>query len=1452
VKIKVPNANVINVPSVNVAETVALTPEEERDSTKQINIAERPYGEKSLKQTENEAQAFSFDSLKSQITNTAKTEKIVQAEKLVYDTSISPEKNVESLTSALEGLRVANETPEVFEKDVINGVTFDILKDPQWRDIIEKTPTEMESLSLLSSKQLLLQNKEAHYRKMAEDRGWLNYAVDLAATFLTPLDFISSVIATGEISYADKLEEMGKRFNNARSVEEAQLVLEEFDEEISAAYFLINNEAWTEDQLAIAFRSDPSQIANANAFGYAEIFFTGLGIKGSSIFRNQTSATLKDLGETKSLISDKIENKEVYDTIGLSVSDDVDLQPFGKIQEELKRNERILDDMEKRASTPSTERFLDTEEKGIIRNLISKEVNQDFTKAKLGNFRVNADNTVTFDLYNKENNPYSSQGYALRALKDKGLEGVAVKLKSGGWVARANVDSQAVKDSLKLAPKQIGRARRLFDNIDNWVMPDFVSKGRLSEGVKNALESGVKKVALNSWGKLNKKSKASVSRVIQKNQDLVDEGLADGNNVGWFTIEQFKENYQLLNGKAPTDAEVLSYGTYKQVNDFMWKLDNKAARDSLVNQGLNKLEGDGIPEGVNAKIAGATSKGKVYDVTTGETFELDSINKQALASMDILRIDRNSVDSFINAGNMKGNPAELIALPKGTYTLSELDLIQKPYLAGGRRGYDANTIWIKQARLGNYSDGTSYRLRDKTLFSADSMPEANEFVDKFNKGLGLLKNMESGLISRAVAKESFDGIEMGITFDEFIGKVADNDISLDTNLVPLRNRETIDIQGDYTDFSDTPKSLGSSGSKYDKRGEVVPNINGDTSNITDPFESLSRSFDVTSNNVAFSEYKDFTLKRFKEVFGKYVVSDNRAPITNLLEAGVTSKGKKLGLEETIKGHQVFLKELLGYQNGTDRVFQQKVENIVWKFTGKAEKLGVLDPTKRSKVTASVSESLSNPTGTLRNITFNAKLGMFNPASFIIQALHAPVIVAMSPKYGMKSLSQYFPLRAALISNDPKVVEEISKKLGEEFSDLGDFKELVQEYRALGFESYGGNLAYVDALNGSNALVGGKLSRVAEAGRFFFEEGENIPRMVAYLTARRKWINDNTINPNKESPISVKGKEYISNETHRLTFGMSRIDMQQITKGGIRGIVTQFMSYPMRAIGAFAGKQFTPQEKAGMFLSYFALYGTAGIPILDTVEKYISARDPEAIPESKEVLDKLIFNGIIDGAMLAAFDVDTNISARAGLGTFLTDILDSILTDTPIDFVLGAGGSTTNRAFDTFIDINRAYSAMNNPDLSNVSEAAFLAVAGQVSTFSNAYKAYLGWNTGKLYDSYGRKLAPITTNELVANIAGFTPQVYEDLGTLFAKKGYRQDIIKNGIEDILFLHNRILETDDEEEKKVLLDGIKIRFSDFESDGIKKEVIRGVIAENKRSGYYDNLNRKQQMIVVPEDN
>ena len=307
--------------------------------------------------------------------------------------------------------------------------------------------------------------------------------------------------------------------------------------------------------------------------------------------------------------------------------------------------------------------------------------------------------------------------------------------------------------------------------------------------------------------------------------------------------------------------------------------------------------------------------------------------------------------------------------------------------------------------------------------------------------------------------------------------------------------------------------------------------------------------------------------------------------------------------------------------------------------------------------------------------------------------------------------------------------------------------------------------------------------------------------------------------------------------------MTRADIQQGLKGGqglgggLVSLLGQFQSYPMRALDAilFPSKGLTGAERARLAASYLVLYGSAGLPFMDMLADKIteSTRDES----SDKATYKFLYNGIIDGFVMATTGENTNFASRGGLGDWTYEIIKSLSGSDKsfLEVIAGPAGSTGSGAVDTLVQYAKAYKAGFNPDMNRLGTKALLDVAKQVSSFNNVYRAWFAWQTGKIYDSRGNQFIELSNVGNILQIFGVPPQAYQDIGMIYGSKEKRKQIIKLNTELMLELHNEFARTQD----SAVIEKINMVAAAVAQDGLSDEVNPAVVRALKGSSTHNRL-------------
>ena len=454
--------------------------------------------------------------------------------------------------------------------------------------------------------------------------------------------------------------------------------------------------------------------------------------------------------------------------------------------------------------------------------------------------------------------------------------------------------------------------------------------------------------------------------------------------------------------------------------------------------------------------------------------------------------------------------------------------------------------------------------------------------------------------------------------------------------------------------------------------------------------------------------------------------------------------------------------------------------------------GWYKPEKGTARQAALRIATKDPAGRVKNLVFNAKLGLFNIPSFIIQAMNITNIVALSPKYGSRAAKHALPARLALTSGvDGAMRTQIAKGWKEAgFKSADDFFEYLDEFNNLGLGHLDRGIADVAGVNGAQ-LGTSKAGAIAEAGRVFFNEGERISRLTSYGAARLRWLDDKAINPKGLKATSPEGRLWIQNESHRLSLGLSRQDVQ-LGFRGLAGVPTQFWSYPFRLTGAMlptklgGGTAFSKGEKARLAMMQAFLYGSAGIPIADMIVNHYTSKNPDM----DVVAAKALTNGAIDTIIYSLTDgeANTNFAGRAGGGQFFTDIVRDIRDKSAGEFVTGAGGQTLTGILGTVYNASKGYGIFNNPSITNSTEASWAILKSEISSLKLYDKTKMALRFGHLFAKSGVRYAKINDMTTFLMVGGVPPQAYENLSLTFIAGQERKDMIK-GLAAIFVSVNR---------------------------------------------------------------
>lgn len=1136
-----------------------------------------------------------------------------------------------------------------------------------------------------------------------------------------------------------------------------------------------------------------------------------------------------------------------------------------QVRKTLEKNQRALEDLES-LPVSTTLSAQDLEEAA---KQLEKQYAANFHKGSVAdtkwvfNDKGNLEG-IDFQILNESGVPFANKQLATEYATKKELEGFEVlqDQATGGYF----IQKRETLNPHDIAPEfrnynKVGYFKSILFQPDEFIAKNLMSISRAAEKSIGRISESLRGTWKNTIGKLSSTERSRLGALME------EEKLSE--SPSWLTPSEFKQRWkQKYEGAPYKDKYLTAYLGARQMEDTAFRLINTAVYEKKAREGYKtiSLKGkiEGIPDGFNGRVVkfdAVDDKAFIYDVQGNQIFRKgieggndfsDDMVARYLDTHDIIKVDDDlGLTARLGDTTMQYN---YMLVPKNQFKVGELAPRQVNYLAGGRIFYDYGYFvsQVRKSKVPLSLGGGTMVKNPISLFGGRTRGEVREFATKleeirkiafeaskvFSKKGGNLTKEEVNAKIQAIGLSRFQDYD---TFKDFItsrgGSLSDEiSFKADRDMV-VPNRE----QGEFlanskmdADFETFRTRWNSSRGKHrveDVRGEV---------SLLDPFESLTSSLNGAARLAAFSSYKQEAVEMFARTYGKYMevtpgagVSNIEVLLSDISPSSVKTLDRKT--RASIWAHKRQILHTIRHRTPTEQAWASLNDDLADYFIAKGnEKLADTFANMR----------MDSPVGKIKSYSFNLRLGMFNPGQLLLQASAFLNISALSPRYAMQSAVTVIPTRIALMAHDPAVTRKLAATLSRDntlWDDAaGDFVEYVEEFRKLGLNDFGRNISEIDAAAGKS-FSSGAFGNFVEASKVFFAEGERVPRLVAYGVARRKWLSDKKINPNKLPATSNAGREFILGETERLTLGTTGADIQ-IGLRGAAGIPTQFWSYPFRMTTTLFGTRLSGREKAQLLTMYVLTAGAAGVPFGDMILDYSQKKGYTDLTGEDA---KLAYNGFIDYLIYKASDgeLDTDWSSRIGPGTIWEDIYEAYTTDPFLTLIGGPTGQSLGRGFDTTVDVLRPIIAARTTDLGQVTEGFFRVLGTQITSVNKGYQLMLSLEAQKLLDSQGRVFKDdVSTAEIMTDLLAGIPlqdraDTFKRLDDLNSVKDRAKDIA----DDILNLQSQFYRADTEGEREVLRQQITFRYIVAANNGVAQDVNRLVADRYKSRGFSNEVYR-----------
>ena len=876
---------------------------------------------------------------------------------------------------------------------------------------------------------------------------------------------------------------------------------------------------------------------------------------------------------------------------------------------------------------------------------------------------------------------------------------------SAGWLIEEKIQkSFDISRVGKLQEADVQSMMRLAFGDQALGASDEIYKNRL---VGVMIESNIKEALVNLVS-------GPINRLGRKEKVLLNNVLVKGDKEGkvFDSIE--------LRGEGLSENGMIAYYAVRKARDLSWQVKNIAASNSLTLKGLKEIWHPTLNK-YKDEWGDFKLFGKVIDDST-------ILNKTALNpnTGEVERLTANKLEQIKNQGFVVVQLDEAVPMAgvkRKHVILSanglKADRIQEviPYRSGefSRMYTDEYFIRLKGKRFVDDAE-EDVHITHRT---ARSMREANMYVRAYNEAANLYNTGKLDPTSAAKMTGAY-----GWEYDELIDHL---ELNKGAQISVNYTRTQDDYLDTLTVFQRTFTS---------KRGEHIKDVNGNTTNISDPLDALAAEISNTAYMASHTEWLDVSIKRWFET-AKNVLPE---------ELKKLSPDAAFARYMQIK-HPTFAgsREEAFVRNTAEQIAEgMKIDNKESKlFLGAMRSLteAIDEKTKGNFITVGSWLRQADFSSFAKTVSFHAVFG-FNPVQFFVQGLNAYNATLVSPLHGLKAAKTYAMLRTALMSDNPEVWKncaEINKFTSLGLGDVDDFIRLRQAIDRTGLISNLNTSSLYGVGLGKYSITNGFFSNFSRASSLIFREGEEAARIVSFDIARREWM---VANPGKVWDSDEALREILARQD-ALTGTMTNANAAWWQKG-VASVPLQFMQFPIKfalniANATFgSGRKLSRAEALRMVFGNFLMFGAAGMLNKPLVYSIFGDSIQEMSDEERLLLSQGVLSWSIDAVSqeFAGEELKLATGERFNPMNTYVNLASAILSPTDVGLwktLGGAPGGTFLRLFDSLNTVKNLY----YPEMSLSPEklGETFKIMAQVPSVSRNY--FSAERAGYLYDQMVR-------------------------------------------------------------------------------------------------------------------
>ncbi len=726
-----------------------------------------------------------------------------------------------------------------------------------------------------------------------------------------------------------------------------------------------------------------------------------------------------------------------------------------------------------------------------------------------------------------------------------------------------------------------------------------------------------------------------------------------------------------------------------------------------------------------------------------------------------------------------GERAKYVFVAKSASKVGPLEKQQLAYNPGPHRQY-ADKFFAKQAVIENLDDGTQI-LHNPLTHTVGNEKQMTEWAGKMERARKAWNEAPDKANPPANLRKVVDDVYPGgwNKFDQAIneGKIAHDtpfEVVYDKAMPSYQTKLGAKSQVDWRDhdMSDWEQhALTHKQMYYSEKGDHLYGADGQLAETLDPMETMSLALNNVVYLKSYAAYNDKVVKEWARAAEGYLVDRHKSAwdaFTNgvLDERNMSSTQELRDLHQGLTAARNNMKTQMNLQTPGDMRLNNtraKVANwVAGKFGDKGDKVARwMMKTDRG-----------NPVNFLQRLTFNSAF-FADVSQIVVQPMTAVAAVSIHPVHGLKSWAMAPWTLIGYFNKTPNFIDYVAKKAYSAglIDDVADYKEMIKTLQKSGWLNIGREMAELGMFEHGfvRSQVGKAANEIERRGTALVRYAEGINRLTAFQIA---WRDARKQFPDVK-PDNPQFLRYLMIKADDLSFNMTRAS-QRAWQRGAWGLATRFQSYNASVIEQMlpakigGNPRWTPEQRARLVLGQFLLFGAAGIPgahlLSEGIQSIYSSNTGKPMDRD---LERAMTQGMLDTWLYGATGADVDFAARAGVGSAVKQLMQSVAGGTfeksALELAAGPPGRTATSMLET---ISSMIEYFRYEQVENLGRDDFYLGLSELSknfaAFSRYEAAYWAWKTGKLLDpKTHRPIVEVNDAEKVFIALGIQPHEVGD-------------------------------------------------------------------------------------------